>query len=78
MERVWFESPDCKEDVLWAGILGSIARGHKGDASDMDFLTVLKDHIRSGQPIDLHEVVFSPNWNRQTDRNFSGISFQTL
>jgi hypothetical protein len=41
MERVWFESPDCKEDVLWAGILGSIARGYAGDASDMDFLTVL-------------------------------------
>jgi hypothetical protein len=59
MERVWFESRDCQEYVQWAGIFGSIARDRAGDGSDVDVLVVFKDHIRSGQPIDLHEGVFS-------------------
>jgi hypothetical protein len=59
MERVWFESRDCQEYVQWAGIFGSIAHDRAGDESDVDVLVVFKDHIRSGQPIDLHEGVFS-------------------
>jgi predicted nucleotidyltransferase len=61
MERVWLESHGCQELVQWAGIFGSIARGRAGNQSDVDVLVVMKDHNRSGQPIDLHEGVFSPN-----------------
>jgi predicted nucleotidyltransferase len=59
MERVWFESHDCQEYVQWAGIFGSIARDRAEDESDVDVLVVFKDHIRSGEPIDLHKGVFS-------------------
>lgn len=61
MERVWFESRDCQEYVQWAGIFGSVARDRAGSGSDVDVLVVFKDHIRSGQPIDLHEGVLSSN-----------------
>ena len=61
MERVWLESPDCQDYVQWAGIFGSIARDRAREESDVDVLVVFKDHIRCGQPVDLHEGVFSPN-----------------
>lgn len=57
MERVWLESSDCQEYVQWAGIFGSIARGRARNESDVDVLVVFKDHIRCGEPIDLHEGV---------------------
>jgi hypothetical protein len=36
-------------------------RGRAGDKSDVDVLVVMKDHNRSGQPIDLHEGMFYRN-----------------
>ncbi|OBZ75036.1 hypothetical protein A0H81_05457 [Grifola frondosa] len=59
MERVWLESPGCEEYVQWAGIFGSIARGRAREGSDVDVLVVFKDHIRSGQPVNLHEDLIS-------------------
>jgi predicted nucleotidyltransferase len=67
MENAWLQSPGCQELIQWAGIFGSIARGRAGDRdkSDVDVLVVMKDHNRCGQPIDLHEGVFSPIFNLQ-------------
>jgi predicted nucleotidyltransferase len=61
MEHVWLQSPRCQELVQWAGIFGSIARGRSGDKFDVDVLVVMKDHNRSGQPINLHEGMFYRN-----------------
>jgi predicted nucleotidyltransferase len=61
MQHVWLESSDCQEYVQWAGIFGSIAHDRAGDGSDVDVLVVFKDHIFSGQPVNPHEGMFSPN-----------------
>ncbi|KAF5347777.1 hypothetical protein D9756_010319 [Leucocoprinus leucothites] len=51
---VW-ENEEYKRDVLWAGIFGSVARNRAHAQSDVDILIVLKEHERSGEPIDLRE-----------------------
>ncbi|KAF8173105.1 hypothetical protein BJ912DRAFT_992764 [Pholiota molesta] len=47
---IW-QNEDYQTDILWAGVFGSVARNQ----SDVDFLIVLKEHERSGEPIDLRE-----------------------
>ncbi|KAM6504170.1 hypothetical protein JOM56_001113 [Amanita muscaria] len=51
---VW-QNEDYQADILWAGVFGSVARNRAHEKSDVDFLIVLKEHERSGEPIDLRE-----------------------
>ncbi|KAF8884085.1 hypothetical protein CPB84DRAFT_1789585 [Gymnopilus junonius] len=51
---VW-EDEEYKRDILWAGVFGSVARNRAREESDVDVLIVLKEHERSGEPIDLRE-----------------------
>ena len=51
---IW-QNKDYQEDILWAGIFGSVARNRAHKGSDVDILIVLKEHERSGEPIDLRE-----------------------
>ena len=54
MAPVW-QNKDYQEDMLLAGIFGSVARNRAYVESDVDILIVLKVHERSGEPIDLRE-----------------------
>jgi predicted nucleotidyltransferase len=54
MTPVW-EADEFKEDVLWAGIFGSVMRNRPYLESDVDIACIFKDHLRSGEPIDLRE-----------------------
>ncbi|KXN84527.1 hypothetical protein AN958_07174 [Leucoagaricus sp. SymC.cos] len=54
MLPIWQEA-DYARDILWAGIFGSVARNRAHTTSDVDILVVLKEHERSGEPLDLRE-----------------------
>ena len=54
---VW-EDDEYKRDILWAGVFGSVARNRAREESDVDVLIVLKEHERSGEPVDLRESKF--------------------
>ncbi|OBZ68748.1 hypothetical protein A0H81_11302 [Grifola frondosa] len=54
MAPIW-QKEEYQEDILWAGIFGSVARNRAHEGSDVDILIVLKEHERSGEPIDLRE-----------------------
>ncbi|KAF8148302.1 hypothetical protein B0H34DRAFT_668993 [Crassisporium funariophilum] len=49
------QNEDYQTDILWAGVFGSVARNRAREESDVDILIVLKEHERSGEPIDLRE-----------------------
>jgi predicted nucleotidyltransferase len=42
-------------NILWAGIFGSVSRNRAHKESDVDILIVLKEHVLTGEPIDLRE-----------------------
>ena len=50
MAPIW-QNKDYQEDILWAGVFGSVARNRAHKGSDVDILIVLKVHERSGEPI---------------------------
>ncbi|KZT24848.1 hypothetical protein NEOLEDRAFT_1093716 [Neolentinus lepideus HHB14362 ss-1] len=54
MAPVWQEK-EYQQDVLWAGIFGSVSRNRAHAGSDVDVLIVLKEHERTGEPVDLRE-----------------------
>jgi hypothetical protein len=54
MAPVW-EEQEFQQHVLWAGIFGSVARNRAHSESDVDIVCVFKDHLRSGEPVDLRE-----------------------
>ncbi|KAG6865476.1 hypothetical protein C0991_002303 [Blastosporella zonata] len=47
-----------EKDVLWAGIFGSVSRARVRADSDVDFLVVLKKHLRTEEPLDLREGAY--------------------
>ncbi|KAF8156528.1 hypothetical protein B0H34DRAFT_783017 [Crassisporium funariophilum] len=51
---IW-QNEDYQTDILWAGVFGSVARNRAHEESDVDILIVLKEHERSGEPVDLRE-----------------------
>ncbi|GLB45858.1 putative nucleotidyltransferase domain containing protein [Lyophyllum shimeji] len=53
MAPIW-QNEDYQTDILWAGVFGSVAR-NRAHEDDVDILIVLKEHERSGEPIDLRE-----------------------
>jgi predicted nucleotidyltransferase len=57
MLPIW-QKANYTRDILWAGVFGSVARNRAHAASDVDILIVLKEHERSGEPVDLREGKF--------------------
>lgn len=54
MAPTW-QNEDYQAGLLWAGVFGSVARNHAHKDSDGNIIIVLKEHERSGEPIDLRE-----------------------
>ena len=63
MVPVW-KNKEYQKDILWAGIFGSVARNRDHIESDVDILIVLKEHERSGEPIDLRESELTFRYSR--------------
>jgi predicted nucleotidyltransferase len=54
MIPLW-EEQEFQQDILWAGIFGSVARNRAHSKSDVDIVCVFKDHLRCSEPVYLRD-----------------------